>query len=385
MVDISGRLKEQERERQRLGISFAYLDQQHNAQMLSVNRSCPIVADFTICFERGPHFFQWPELVYNTYHYMGAFRGEALVSYSMGAFIPTVTPTGPERFFYGGDARVLGAYRGLNLSVLGLRRMMRDVIPDDINLGVGLVARGNDSAEQIVQTQQWDHFRSRPLCGYEAINIILLRKMRSSMNINVDVQNARIEDIEEIAALFAFCYQRRLFGPVIPPEKLARDVEEIPGLPIERYYVARKRGRIVGVVAAWDHSVYKRTVVLRLSPRGKLIRLGYQMGRVIFRNAAPLPNAGEAFRSVTLTRVAIEDRDPSILRALLDAVINDHIGRGYHMLHLGLREGDPLLKATQGLFVQRFRSRLTLFLRQGRRLEQHYDKENDPYLDIALI
>jgi len=383
-MNTTKKLLEQKAEEQaRLGISFKYLNRDMGEELLAVNRKCPIVSDISLYFERSPDFFRWPELVYDFYHYIGAFLDDKLIAYSMGGAVFANVLDGPGHFFYGGDVRVLEAYRGLRLSVAGARKMFEEVVPDDIQIGASLVKKDNTSTQKILDTQQWGAFATKILCGYETVNMLLMRDIQK--NLTMDVQHARIEDIEEIALLLEDCYRGRLLAPRLSPEKIAKDAEDIPSLGMERYYVARKNGKIVGVMAAWDHSAFKRTVIEKLSLSGKLTRLAYQAGRLFFHNAAPLPRVGEAFRAISLTRVAIKDRDPSILYALLQQVIHEHIGKGYHMLHLGLREGDPLLKATKGLFAQRLKAQISLYYRKNQGLERYLEQPQDPYLDIVLI
>jgi hypothetical protein len=90
------------------------------------------------------------------------------------------------------------------------------------------------------------------------------------------------------------------------------------------------------------------------------VRLGYALAKAALRRAAPLPAPGEAFRTLTTTRVAIARDDPDVLADLLRAVHDDALGRGYHMIHVGFVGDDPLRRAVERFRVQRFVSDITL-------------------------
>jgi hypothetical protein len=80
---------------------------------------------------------------------------------------------------------------------------------------------------------------------------------------------------------------------------------------------------------------------------------------------APLPGPGEAFRALTLHRVAVPGGDAGVLRDLLLAVLRDHHGRGYHMAHMGFVVGDPLQRAVRLLPCQRFDADIHFIRRAG--------------------
>ena len=66
-------------------LEFRPLSREHNDALVALFRASPIVADFTICFDRHPDFFRFPDSVFDSYTYRGIFRGERMIGCVMYA------------------------------------------------------------------------------------------------------------------------------------------------------------------------------------------------------------------------------------------------------------------------------------------------------------
>jgi len=361
------------------GFDFRPIGPEQGEAMLAINRACPIEADFSVIFDRGSDFFRWPDLIYDRYHYVGIYRDDRLVGYCMTGELSGWTGASHGRCFYGGDARVLRTYRGNRVAELAFRRAL-ELLADDVEVGMGLVKQGNAPAQRTVDKGYSDRFEEVRRIPFEVANVLLLRRMRQP---RLEVRRAKLDDLPAMVELFNETNARRLFAPKVDLAFLQKNLE-LPGLELRRWYVVERGGRLIGMAAAWDQHAFHRTMVLRYSPAGAALRTLYSAGRKVLRNAAPLPGEGESFRAVTLSRVAIANADPSVLRSLITGVANDHVGHGYHMLHVGFAGDDPLRAATTGLLCQRFRSQVLITPRRGLpRCEGWFDSR--PYIDLAMI
>lgn len=358
---------------------FLPLAREQGPALLEINRACPIEADFTLVFDRGQDFFRWPDSLYERHHYVGIHHDDSLVGYCMTGELRGWTGSAQGRCFYGGDARILRPYRGHRLAELGLRHALEQ-LSDDVEIGFGLVKSGNAPAQRTVDTGYSELFGEARRVPFEAVNVLLLRKLPRP---SIEVRKARPDDVGEMAKLFTRANARRLFAPELDATVIEKDMAK-PGLEPHRWYVAVNGRRLVGMAAAWDQHAFHRTIILRYSRVGTGIRTLYGASRRVFRHAPPLPDAGDALRSVTLTRVAVEDMDPSVMRALIHGIVNDHVGRGYHLLHVGFAGEDPMRQASKGLLCQRFRSGIVIGVRRRLpRCEGWFDSL--PYVDMALI
>ncbi|HEY3357995.1 MAG TPA: GNAT family N-acetyltransferase [Polyangia bacterium] len=349
--------------------------------LAALNLACPIEAGFTFVFDRAPDFFAWPDAAFDRYRYLGAFHGERLVGYALCGVTRGFTGAAATPYFYAGDLRVHPAARGAGLA-MQLTLAHLDVLPEDCPAGFFLVKEGNRPAEEMVKpSRRVPRVVHRPLCRLEAQNALLLRLPAPPGRARV--RPAAAADLEPIAALVRRALGARLFGPAPDAAALAAAAERGRG-PV-RTYVAERGGRLVGTVTAWDQDDLRRTRVLRYPLGAHLLRGAYALGRRVFPGAPALPPAGGALRAVTLTRLAVADRDPAVLADLLGAVARDHRARGYHLIHLGFAHGDPLAAATRGYLTQRFCSRVWVALPRGGGDPPLPAGARDPYLDLAII
>ncbi len=368
-------------------LQLRFVDRAWARDLQAVNRACPIGADFTFRFERGADFFAWPALVYDEYRYAGLYRGEALRGYFMYGLYPGWDGRREGRCLYAGDARVLPTERGRRSTERAAVFVQRD-LPEDVSVGFCLVKRGNAPAKRVVDSHRTDQWRSQPLCGFEAANVLLLGRVRPPRGPGTpQVRRAHRgdADLEAFARLYQDTVGRRPFAPRTTAADLEAAAARRPDQGLERHYLAERGGRLVGALVAWDMHAVHRIVVLRYPPLLSWGRRLWPLVRRLRPGTAPLPAPGEAFRSLTVTRLAVRDRDPRVLRALLAAVINDHAGQGYHMIHVGLASQDPLRRALRGLPCQRFRSDIAALVRAGSLVDREPERLQDPYLDLQFI
>ncbi|MBI5481830.1 MAG: GNAT family N-acetyltransferase [Deltaproteobacteria bacterium] len=352
--------------------------------LLAINRACPIEANFTFYFDRAPDFFAWPDAVFDQHEYLGVYSDDRLVGYGLCGTLEGWIGDGWGPYVYGGDLRVLPGWRGAGLAKRIILEFI-DRLPPGRRAAFMLVKDGNVAATGLISPRRWavPRFVHRVLCRFEAANLLLLRRTGGPRRCRV--RHAREGDVEAMAALMTRALQGRLFAPQLTAERLARDAERVPGLGLDRYFLAERDGRLVGVLAAWDEGPLRRTTLLGYDLGGKALRAGYRAASLVLRNAAPLPEVGESFRSLTATRVAIADRDPGVLEDLLRAVVDEHLGHGYHMLHVGFAGEDPLRVALKPFFAQSFRSQIYLVAEKGAYPSVWPPGHEDPYVDLAII
>ncbi|MBW2455108.1 MAG: hypothetical protein JRI68_11390 [Deltaproteobacteria bacterium] len=366
----------------RAPLTFRPLDRSCGERMQAINRACPIEADFTFFFDREPDFFAWPEAVFDRHVYLGGFAGQDLAAYAMLGFSQGWHGDHHGELFYAGDARVLPAERGRGFTQ-DAGASLREQMPSR-SLGYGIIKQGNDRALGAFRRASWPDTEVQLLGTLEVANVLLLRRIKPRAALVV--RRARPQDLPAIVALMRRAYEQRLFAPLITEPGLLADAQGLPGFGLDCYYLAFRGDELVGALGAWDMDPVRRTKVLRYGWRGHAIRLAYQAGGLVFRSAAPLPRPGQSFRALTITRMAVPSADPAILGDLLTAVANDHLGRGYHMMHVAFCGDDPLRPAVAPFMVQRFCSDLFVIAR-GIALGplRRTSAWRSPYVDLRFI
>lgn len=362
-------------------VTYRELDRSHNAEMLEINRRCPIAADFTFYFDRSPDFFLWPDLVFDRYKYVGIFDGRELVGYIMIGFRSGWTGTAWGSICYFGDARLLPEYRGRGL-MQGAAHHLETLIPDETAVGFCLIKHGNVPAFRLFSSLESKIFSLQKLCTFDAISIPLLYRPRSP-NVCV-VRRAKREDASEIVSTLNETLEGRLFAPFYSEEQLLKTWSSIPGFGPEQFYVAEESGQMKGVLALWDMDRLHRTLILRYNWRGQLVRSLFNLSSRFLPLATALPPVGHSFRSLTALIIAVRDNDPLILRDLLAFTTADQVGSGYHLIHLGFTSGDPLRVALHHLPTYGFRSDILLVVRPTHR-QAVIDTKLPPYIDLSII
>lgn len=352
--------------------------------LLAINRDCPIAANFTFFFDRGTDFFAWPDAVFDQHEYLGVYSEEQLIGYGLCGTLDGWVGDGWGSFVYGGDLRILPGWRGAGLA----KRIIREFVerlPTGRRVAFMLVKDGNVPAAELIEPRRWTvpRFVHRVLCPFEAGNVMLLKGAGSPRH--CQVRRARAADLEAMAELIKRTLSGRLFAPRYDAERLARDATRVPGLELERYFLAERDGRLVGMLAAWDEGPLRRTTLIDYGLAGQALRTAYRAASLVLRSAPPLPEPGESFRTLTATRVAIADRHPGILEDLIRTVVNEHLGAGYHMLHVGFAGDDPLRAALKPFLVQHFRSQIYLVAERDAYPTVWPPGHEDPYIDLAII
>jgi hypothetical protein len=155
------------------------------------------------------------------------------------------------------------------------------------------------------------------------------------------VRRATVDDVPEVAALLQRQYCRYQCAPVWS-EALLRSSDRCHGLEAGDFFVAERGKSIVGCASLWDQQSFKQQVVRGYSA-------AVQRWRRLANLFSPLaglpslPSVGTALRLVYLSHLAVEDDEPEIMAALVQAVRTDAKRRGQHLLVLGLSERHPLL------------------------------------------
>jgi hypothetical protein len=119
------------------------------------------------------------------------------------------------------------------------------------------------------------------------------------------------------------------------------------GLRAEDIHVARVDGAIAGVMALWDQSAYKQSIIHGYS--------GW------LRAAAPvLPRPGTKLRSAYVSLVCVAHDDVRVFESLLREIHEEAAARGFEYLLIGFDARDPLLAAARAYPHVVYPSRLYL-------------------------
>jgi hypothetical protein len=259
-----------------------------------------------------------------------------------------------ERVGYIGQIRAAERYRGRWLAqraMVWLRESGNAQL-----LYYGVVARENPRAREVLVGRRAPGAPVRTRLAGLTTCAILLRPRRLPRVSGVDVEPGSAEDLPEIVGFVRAEGARRQLFPVYGVEDFA-DGRSLRGLAPEDLAVARRGGRIVGVMAAWDQAAYKQDVVAAYGPTLRRLRPFYDItARAL--GARPLTPPGSAIPLAFAACTAVADDDPAVLNALLAACAERARQGDKAFLMVGLADEDPLLPVVRRWLHVTYRSDL---------------------------
>lgn len=313
-----------------------------NDELLELARRCPMDGSVAIRTERDPRFFALTELQGDPSLVVVAEDASGTLVGCGAAAVRDVYVGGrPVRCAYVGDLRIAPrARRGTLLPRLH-RAVMDQVEPLGIDLAYCAIVEGNRPADALrVPRRSIPLYRRLGRIRVCAITHAARPRARGAIG------PPGMDDLPEIArSLDAFAARHDL-APTWTPERLAAQLASVPGLSLDRFRVARERGRIVGVLAAWDQGALQRRRILAYRGRAAVSRLLHDV-RAVARGRPRLPRAGELLRELHVTHLAVADDRADVFASLV-AEAWERFADGYHLMSFGLAEGHPLLAGLAG-------------------------------------
>jgi hypothetical protein len=151
-------------------------------------------------------------------------------------------------------------------------------------------------------------------------------------------------NINDVFEFIRNSMSQKQFAPLYFVEDLHNG--RLNGLKMEDFYIAVKQSKIVGVIAAWDQSSFRQTIVENYSKKLKAIKVIYGL-LSMFLPIKSLPNLGSQISYFYASLIAIKDNDVDIFKGLLRNLYRDRYKKKWHYFICSLHESDPLIKALQ--------------------------------------
>ena len=326
------------------------------AAMLEVNRTCHIEADVSLRFDREPDVLRWPSRVFDAFLYEGAFASGRLVGYGMVGYRRGELGERRGLWGYAGDFRVLPAHRGRALAS-SLGDALASRAPRDLGLWVTLVPRGNRAAEHVRGAYALARgLSSLTLAELDVVNLPAWVPCRAGDA--SAIESLAPDTCEEVARFLEEAIAGRLLAPEVTRGVLRPYSAGGVGYEARWGWVARARGRVVGVLLATDMYACRQVTILRYGAAALPLRAAWQAVRLARPGVAALPSPGAALRGLTVTLLAAEAGDPAVARRLLGRAAREALRLGLHLVHVGFTRDDPLRRAVRGWPRSLFRSRL---------------------------
>jgi hypothetical protein len=304
------------------------------------------------------------------------------------------------RIGYLGQLRVDERFRGRWLIARGFS-LLREIHRDDpVPAYLASIVEGNDQAAGVLVAKRRRSFPAfRAIADYRTLAIRIGRRSRqpsgrwersdrsgeagrsagsggSVRSGEEQIAPASDGQFAEIASFLRTQGARRHLAAVWTEEAL-RAMRAL-GLRADDILIARRHGAIVGVMALWDQSAYKQSVVRGYS--GWLRAVGLILPGV------GLPRVGDEVRCAYASLVCIDGDDTRVFERLLCGIYNMARERRFAWLLIGLDARDPLLPIARAWPHVAYPSRLYLGSWSAAASHGHGElDERLAYVDIATL
>lgn len=366
-------------------LTVKLIGKEWNDRMLSILRASPIQSGgFHICFDRSPDIFAIPEFKSKYYRCAGLFKDQLLVGFGFLTFHDVYVNKKEEITAYLSNVFVLKQFRGNDFVLRAFDCFFQERF-ESVRIGYAIVMKGNKPVEKLVGRSKSQYLRvpySKILQQIVVKNILITFAKRKRLQYNVRL--ATMNDVDSIVDLLKNEFQKQLFAPIISKKKFLRNLNIRPDFGISNYYIAENNNEIIGVCAAWDTTIFRKTRILKYNFLAKIISNIYSVGIVAF-GFPSLPQKGAFFKEISITDCAVKERNPKILKAILRKVYNDSRGKGYNLIIFGSYEDDPLLKATNNFFRYSITSNIIISSFDKNLINKGIIDARMPYIDISTL
>ena len=155
------------------------------------------------------------------------------------------------------------------------------------------------------------------------------------------------DDLPAIAAFLTARQKHRPLAPVHRAEDFAAGTRW-PGLSPGHFLLARRDGRLAGVIAVWDQRAFRQVHIQKVSGSLRFARWIYRpIARVFGWTGVPPDHSILSLAHASF--LAVEDDEPALARQLILAAQAAASRRRIQWLCLCLHESDPLAAALKGM------------------------------------
>jgi GNAT superfamily N-acetyltransferase len=320
-----------------------------NQALLELTRASPMVADISLCMERDPDFFALTR---------ARGHGRTLVAECERRIVACGSVCRRTAYLMGepgqlghvADLKVDPQFRRVGLA----QRIMSEIATAESERQpapyVGTTAAGNAATKSMVM-RFGEGRKLLRLGGFTSYQLLPLRRYR--MAPGLEIGRAEPRDESELVGFLDDFHCRYSFAPVFRGGGLTQLLSHSPGMKLSSYRIARRRGRIVAAVAAWDASAVKRSRVYGMTARLRSMSWLLRTARKAFP-VPPFAAEGELLRFVYLRHPAFAEKEIGVLSGLVRSTVNEIASQQLHFALFTCADGDPLAQCLKGIARTRY-------------------------------
>lgn len=326
-------------------IKIDFLKDSDNEAILDLSHRCIQKGMISGYPDRTPFFSRIHKQIDNESFHIVARQGEKIIGCIGAIYTPVHFEGRVFRSVYLLDFKVDPDFqKGLTAYKL-VKELLNYLVGNNQEIGFATFIKGNESSRIFVGGRAGFPGSSN-LGDVRVNNIIPFRKRK--IDPRFKISNPGEDDIAELVELYRNFYRGYKLAPHIDEELFRFYTDEIDGMDLSNFWIARENGRIKAVLCSWDENIYKRWMVISIPFGMKLVLSAMRFLSIFIKMPAAI-KPGNPLKQKTLAMLA-HDNSLEALRSLIMHANNMHLGSEYTVLQTHFHKDDPMIGAQKGLF-----------------------------------
>lgn len=326
-------------------ITIRFAEEVDNDKIMSLSKRCPQEGMITFFPNRTPRFNTLHKLLDPTAWHLVACKDDEIIGLVGVIHFQAMVLGKKCKVGYMLDLRVDKDYRSGTTAFKMVKTAVDHLQKSDVDFVI--VNFLKDNKRPLVFTTGRGGLPAAHYLGDNKIyNIFPISSMK--LDKRFEIKTATEDDIPELIELYKRFGENAKISPIITEELFKVYINQISGLSLNNFLIARENGKIKAVTACWDEHVYKSYQVLKLnlsiSIASKLIKF------LSFFTKMPHPiELNKPLSQLNLVMYA-HDSCPEALDSLFRHVNNMHLGSKYTLIMMYAQEDDPIFE-----FVKKYK------------------------------
>ncbi len=360
-------------------ININFANNEDNDKIIGLAEKCPQEGMITYFINRTPRFNTLQRLLDKDAWHFVARKDDKVIGLVGVVHFPARVLGNTYKVGYMLDLRVDKAYRSGITAFKLVREAVDHVRKSDADMVIANFLK--DNKRPLVFTSGRGGLPSAHYLGTNRIfNILPLRSMK--LDPRYIIEKPDDKDIPAIIELYRKYASRYTIAPVIKEDRFRNYLDNINGLSLENFLVAKENGTIRAVTALWDEHPYKSYQVLRLGFSIKVVTVLLNFLSHFMKVPHPI-RLNEPLRQLSLVLYAHDDC-PEALDTLFRHANNISMGSEYTLIMLYAPENDPLFRSMKKFTGISVRSEMYIFTRETELIEKLKENPAGVLMDVSM-
>lgn len=364
---------------------FQLANGNNEAELRGILENNPIIGKISIVFKRDPNYF-WAAKVGSRFNQTIIVKDKKInkiVGLGNRSIYSAYLNGKVCHLGYLSNLRINNNYRNSLLLSRGYQYLKSLHQDKKTPIYITTIIEDNKLANNLLTSQRAGLPTYHKFGTYHTLVVPTSGKKRKN-NGDFEIKRGSKEKLDEIIDCIHRNGSQKQFYPFFNKEDFISGNEILRDFKIEDFYLALKKDKIIGVVAKWDQSNFKQTIITSYQNQMKFTKPFYNLyARVL--GYPPLPKPNSSLSYFYLSFIAVNSNSPQIFRGLLQAIYNDTDCSKYTYFLVGLHTRDPLLKVVKEHWHITYKSYLYIvYWKDGEEIFKELDNRI-PYLEISML